>query len=152
MTIDSKLDLNFRLLKVQHSSVKILVVFPVFTNFYFIISAAIPVASQENIIIDELLYIFSGVPGNFIVHQPVKETYDPRTFLISDDLDYALRQIVQQMLPLASNYSIVRRFVEHSNMWSGQVIHAFVAAIEVLLKDYYVSTEHIYIIFFIDGL
>lgn len=101
--------------------------------------AGIPVSSQENIIIDELLYLFSGISGNYIVHQPVKDTYDPRTFIISDDLDDALKQIVQQMLPLASNYSIVRRFIEHCNMWSGQVLHALVAAIEILLKDYYVS-------------
>lgn len=98
-------------------------------------------ASQENIIIDELLYVFSGIPGNYIVHQPVKETYDPRTFLISEDLDDALKQIVQQMLPLASNYSIVRRFIEQCDMWSGQVLHALVAAIEILLKDYYVSSN-----------
>ncbi|XP_034825232.1 gamma-tubulin complex component 2-like isoform X2 [Maniola hyperantus] len=109
--------------------------------------AGIPVLSQENIIIDELLYIFSGIPGNFIVHQPVKDTYDHRTFLISDDLDDALKQIVQEMLPLASNYSIVRRFIENCDMWSGQVLHALVGAIEILLKDYYtmiaqLETEH----------
>ncbi|XP_039745770.1 gamma-tubulin complex component 2-like isoform X3 [Pararge aegeria] len=109
--------------------------------------AGIPVLSQENIIIDELLYIFSGIPGNFIVHQPVKDTYDQRTFLISDELDDALKQIVQEMLPLASNYSIVRRFIESCDMWSGQVLHALVGAIEVLLKDYYtmiaqLETEH----------
>nr|XP_026491623.1 gamma-tubulin complex component 2-like isoform X2 [Vanessa tameamea] len=110
--------------------------------------SGIPVTSQENIIIDELLYVFSGISGNFIVPKPAKDTYDPRTFMISDDLDDALKQIVQQMLPLASNYSIVRRFIEHCNMWSGQVLHALVAAIEVLLKDYYtmiaqLETEHL---------
>lgn len=109
--------------------------------------AEIPLASQENIIIDELLYIFAGVPGNYIVHQQVKDTFDPRTFIIVDDLDDALKQIVKQMLPLASNYSIVRRFIENCNMWSGQVLHALVAAIEILLKDYYtmiaqLETEH----------
>lgn len=83
--------------------------------------------------------MFSGIPGNYIVHQPVKNFYEPRTFLISEDLDDALRQIVQQMLPLASNYSIVRRFIEHCDIWSGQVIHALVAGFEILLKDYYVS-------------
>ncbi|XP_047522508.1 gamma-tubulin complex component 2-like isoform X2 [Pieris napi] len=109
--------------------------------------AGIPVLSQENIIIDELLYVFTGVPGNYIVHKPVKEMYEPRQFIISDDLDDALKQIVQQMLPVASNYSIVRRFIENCDMWSGQVLHALVAAIEILLKDYYtmiaqLETEH----------
>lgn len=46
------------------------------------------------------------------------------------------------MLPLASNYSIVRRFIEHCDMWSGQVLHALVAAIEILMKDYYVSVYY----------
>lgn len=96
--------------------------------------------SQENIIVDELLFLFTGVPGNFIVHQPVKHMYEAREFLIAEDLDDALRQIVQQMLPLASNYSIVRRFVEQVDLWSGQVLQALVAGIEMLLKDYYVST------------
>ncbi|XP_041973122.1 gamma-tubulin complex component 2-like isoform X2 [Aricia agestis] len=99
--------------------------------------AGIPVESQENIIIDELLYLFSGVPGNYIVNLPVKETYDARSFQIAEDLDDALKQIVRQMLPLASNYSIVRRFIEDCDMWSGRVLHALVAAIEELLKDYY---------------
>ncbi|GBP06945.1 Gamma-tubulin complex component 2 [Eumeta japonica] len=109
--------------------------------------ADVPFASQENIVIDELLYIFSGIPGNYIVHQPVKGTFEQRSFTISEDLDDALRHIIQQMLPLASNYSIVRRFIEHCNLWSGQVLHAFVAALETLLKDYYImiaqlETEH----------
>ncbi|XP_063636095.1 gamma-tubulin complex component 2-like [Cydia splendana] len=109
--------------------------------------AGVPLASQENMIIDDLLYVFSGVPGNYIVHQATKDTYEPRSFNISDDLDDALKQIVQQMLPLASNYSIVRRFIEQCDMWSGQVLHALVAAIEILLKDYYtmlaqLETEH----------
>ncbi|CAK1551881.1 unnamed protein product [Leptosia nina] len=99
--------------------------------------AVIPVISQENIIIDELLYVFNGIPGNYIVHKPVKDIYEPRQFLIAEDLDDALKQIVQQMLPIASNYSIVRRFIENCDMWSGQVLHALVAGIEILLKDYY---------------
>lgn len=103
------------------------------------IIAGVPVLSQENIIVEELLYLFSGIPGNYIVHRPTKEMYEPRAFIISDDVDDALKQIIQQMLPLASNYSIVRRFIEHIDMWSGQILHALVAAIEVLLKDYYVS-------------
>lgn len=98
-----------------------------------------PVLSQENIIVEELLYLFSGIPGNYIVHRPIKEMYEPRVFIISEDVDDALKQIIQQMLPLASNYSIVRRFIEHIDMWSGQILHALVAAIEILLKDYYVS-------------
>ncbi|KAJ2950612.1 hypothetical protein O0L34_g8866 [Tuta absoluta] len=109
--------------------------------------AGVPVPSQENIIIDELLYIFSGIPGNYIVHNPVKEMYEPRTFTISEDVNDAFKQIIHQMLPLASNYSIVRRFIEQCNMWSGQVLHALVAGLEILLKDYYtmlaqLETEH----------
>lgn len=103
------------------------------------ILAGVPVMSQENIIVEELLYLFSGIPGNYIVHRPTKEMYEHRAFIISEDVDDALKQIIQQMLPLASNYSIVRRFLENINMWSGQILHALVAAIEVLLKDYYVS-------------
>lgn len=103
------------------------------------ILAGIPVLSQENIIVEELLYLFSGIPGNYIVHRPTKEMYEPRGFIICEDVDDALKQIIQQMLPLASNYSIVRRFIENIDMWSGQILHALVAAIDVLLKDYYVS-------------
>lgn len=107
------------------------------TNIYIL--AGVPVLSQENIVVEELLYLFSGIPGNYIVHRPTKEMYEPRSFIISEDVDDALQQIIQQMLPLASNYSIVRRFIENIDMWSGQILHALVAAIEILLKDYYVS-------------
>lgn len=110
--------------------------------------AGIPPSSQENILIDDLLYIFEGLPGTHIVPQQLKDPYEPRTFTVSEDIDQSLRQIVLQILPLASHYSVVRRFIEKTELWSGQVIHALVAAIETFMKDYYImiaqlETEHL---------
>lgn len=101
--------------------------------------ADIPKISQETILIDDLLYCLEGIPGKYIVPQPLKDPYGPRTFEISSEVDEALHNIIQQLLPLASHYSVVRMFIESSNFWSGKVIHALVNAMEILLKDYFVS-------------
>lgn len=57
-------------------------------------------------------------------------------FFISDP---SLRELTKQILPLASHYSIVMRFIqEKSNFEYGQVNHALTAAMNSLIKDYMV--------------
>lgn len=85
-----------------------------------------------------MLYCLEGIPGKYIVPQPLKDPYGPRTFEISPEVDEALRHIIQQLLPLASHYSMIRRFIESGRFWSGKVIHALINAMEILLKDYFV--------------
>jgi len=57
-------------------------------------------------------------------------------FFISDP---SLREMTKQILPLASHYSMVMRFIqEKSNFEHGQVNHALTAAMSSLIKDYMV--------------
>lgn len=59
-----------------------------------------------------------------------------RIFFISDP---SLRELTKQILPLASHYSMVMRFIqEKSNFEYGQVNHALTAAMNSLIKDYMV--------------
>jgi gamma-tubulin complex component 2 len=57
-------------------------------------------------------------------------------FFISDP---SLRELTKQILPLASHYSMVMRFIqEKSHVEYGQVNHALTAAMNSLIKDYMV--------------
>lgn len=57
-------------------------------------------------------------------------------FFISD---LSLREMTKQILPLASHYSMVVRFIqEKSNFKYGQVNHALTSAMNSLMKDYMV--------------
>jgi len=59
-----------------------------------------------------------------------------RIFFISDP---SLRELTKQILPLASHYSMVMRFIqEKSSFEYGQVNHALTSAMNSLIKDYMV--------------
>jgi Spc97 / Spc98 family. len=59
-----------------------------------------------------------------------------RVLFISDP---SLRELTKQILPLASHYSMVMRFIqEKSHFEYGQVNHALTAAMNSLIKDYMV--------------
>ena len=59
-----------------------------------------------------------------------------RIFFVSDP---SLRELTKQILPLASHYSMVMRFIqEKSSFEYGQVNHALTSAMNSLIKDYMV--------------
>nr|CAD7569218.1 unnamed protein product [Timema californicum] len=121
---------------------------------------AVPIGSQENILLEDLLYCLEGVEGEYIVPNPLQGPYEPRTFTISScvdaggeqyhynphwpehhvvSADQSLRELAIQILPLASHYSMVVRFMEEkSGFQYGQVNHALAAAMGCLIKDYLV--------------
>nr|CAD7264977.1 unnamed protein product [Timema shepardi] len=100
---------------------------------------AVPIGSQENILLEDLLYCLEGVEGEYIVPNPLQGPYEPRTFTISSCVDQSLRELAIQILPLASHYSMVVRFMEEkSGFQYGQVNHALAAAMGCLIKDYLV--------------
>jgi len=54
-------------------------------------------------------------------------------------LDPSLRELVKQILPLASHYSMVMRFIQEKSQFEyGQVNHALTATMNALIKDYMV--------------
>ncbi|PSN40194.1 Gamma-tubulin complex component 2 [Blattella germanica] len=76
---------------------------------------AIPVGSQESALLEDLLYCLVGAE------------------------DPSLRELVKQILPLASHYSMVMRFIQEKSQFEyGQVNHALTAAMNTVIKDYMV--------------
>lgn len=104
-----------------------------------------------------------GIDGLYIISEPLTMPYAIKTFVISSDmskehsfftlhylkqfklcniffiLGISFKQLAQQILPLASCYSMTVRFVEEKVLPDdGQVNHALRGAIRSLLKDYLV--------------
>ncbi|XP_055677450.1 gamma-tubulin complex component 2 homolog isoform X2 [Lutzomyia longipalpis] len=101
-------------------------------------AAAIPITSQENIILSELLYTFIGIRGTYIVPEFQEDVLVG--FKISDQIHDTLREIIRDILPLAVYYSQIQRFVQQmDDLESGPVLQALSAALNELLHDYYMS-------------
>ncbi|XP_044734773.1 gamma-tubulin complex component 2-like isoform X2 [Chrysoperla carnea] len=102
-----------------------------------LMTVSVPAVSQESIIIDDLMYILTGVEGHIIEPLPIQEPYAPREFTFNQELDPSLQNLIKLTFPLASNYSIVQRFIEEKVKFeAGQVNHALVAAMTGFVKDY----------------
>ncbi|XP_060820423.1 gamma-tubulin complex component 2-like isoform X2 [Bombus pascuorum] len=97
----------------------------------------VPIVSQESILLWDILYCLKGIDGTYIVSEPLTSPYAVKTFNISPDVCISYKQLTQQILPLASHYSMAARFVEEKVLpEDGQVNHALRGAIKSLLKDY----------------
>ncbi|XP_021928970.1 gamma-tubulin complex component 2-like isoform X2 [Zootermopsis nevadensis] len=100
---------------------------------------AIPVCSQESMVIEEILFCLEGAESDYIVPNPLRGLYETRVFSISESIDPSLHEMVKQILPLASHYSMVMRFIQEKSQFEcGQVNHALTAAMNTLIKDYMV--------------
>ncbi|XP_015121074.1 gamma-tubulin complex component 2 isoform X1 [Diachasma alloeum] len=107
---------------------------PEFLNPY---QKVVPAVSQEAILLWDLLHCLKGMNGSYIVSEPLTGPYDVKSFVISSDVGTSYKQLAQQILPLASYYSMTVRFVEEKvHADDGQVNHALRGALSCLLKDY----------------
>lgn len=104
-------------------------------------ATALPLTEQESVILNELIYCLIGIRGSYInAEQP--NGLEPIKFKISEQIQVSLRDIVNQILPLASHYSQIQRFVEQSCQPAcGQVLQALSSALRLLTNDYYVRFE-----------
>lgn len=69
---------------------------------------ALPLASQEAAIVEDLLYVLIGVDGRYITAQPLVGR-ENRSFLVDPNLDMSVKELVARILPVAASYSIVTR-------------------------------------------
>ncbi|XP_044749279.1 gamma-tubulin complex component 2-like isoform X2 [Coccinella septempunctata] len=100
-------------------------------------NATVPVISQENILIDDLLNIMIGLPGCYIEPEELKDPYGPRTFKINDNVPLHLKELVKQILPIASHYSIIQRFIEEKMRFEfGQVNNALAEKMAAIIKEH----------------
>jgi gamma-tubulin complex component 2 len=101
--------------------------------------AAVPAVSQENILIEDLLNVLIGLPGCYIEAEELNDLYGPRTFKINDNVPLPLQELVKQILPIASHYSIIQRFTEEKMRFEfGQVNNALAEVMNSILKEHIV--------------
>jgi gamma-tubulin complex component 2 len=99
--------------------------------------AAVPAVSQENILIEDLLNVLIGLPGCYIEAEELNDLYGPRTFKINDNVPLPLQELVKQILPIASHYSIIQRFTEEKMRFEfGQVNNALAEVMNSILKEH----------------
>lgn len=60
----------------------------------------------------------------------------PIIFKISEQIDISLREIVKDILPMASHYSIIQKFVQWGRFVNNQIIQALSAALQDILDKY----------------
>ncbi|XP_015834942.1 gamma-tubulin complex component 2 isoform X1 [Tribolium castaneum] len=101
------------------------------------ICPAVPVVSQENILIKDLLVVLIGIPGCYIEAEELNDPYAPRTFKINDNVPLPLQELVKQILPIASHYSLIQRFAEEKLRFEfGQVNNALAEEMSAILKEH----------------
>lgn len=101
--------------------------------------AGLSIVEQEREIIDDLLYCFIGIPGTYIkpiVSSEADNRFGPIKFKISEQIDISLREIVKDILPIASHYSIIQKFVQWGRFMNNQIIQALSAALQDILDKY----------------
>lgn len=108
--------------------------------------AALPIANQENLIINDLIYLFIGITGDYITPVFTAESengFAPIKFNISDQIDVSLRNIVEDILPMASHFSIVQKFAQWGSRINNQILQALSEALQSILYDYRVSVTQL---------
>ncbi|XP_034120868.1 gamma-tubulin complex component 2 homolog [Drosophila guanche] len=88
---------------------------------------ALPVAMQQRYILKDLMQCLVGIRAQYIV---------PEDFIIDAQLDGSMREVVQQILPLATYFSGIQRLMAASD-GHGQVLNALNAALQDLTSDFY---------------
>uniref|UniRef100_A0A8C0ZI35 Gamma-tubulin complex component n=1 Tax=Cyanistes caeruleus TaxID=156563 RepID=A0A8C0ZI35_CYACU len=74
----------------------------------------LPLASQESMIVEDLLYVLIGVDGRYITAQALVGRQN-RAFSLDPNLDLSIKELVTRILPVAASYSAVTRFIEEKS-------------------------------------
>jgi gamma-tubulin complex component 2 len=111
-----------------------------------------PVEVQEALILEDLLYVLTGIEGQYIHYAAHYTPEDAASrlrgasFVVDAALDPSLRGLVERILPLATYYTSIFAFIEtESSLEFGTVMHALCAGIRDVLKEYQtlvVQLEH----------
>ena len=70
------------------------------------------ISAQEEQLVDDLLNCMIGIEGTFIKTPTLLDKHSERTFHVDRSLDPAMRELTKRIIPVCSNYSLIRRFVE----------------------------------------
>ncbi|KDR70247.1 hypothetical protein GALMADRAFT_255134 [Galerina marginata CBS 339.88] len=102
----------------------------------------VPLDIQEALILEDLLFVLTGIEGAYITYHPEysPEDDDPLQgirFVVAPSLDSSLSDLVERVLPLGMYYTAIFAFIEQrSHLDFGLVNHALCAAIREMLRDY----------------
>lgn len=98
---------------------------------------------QEALMMEDVLYIFTGIEGSFI---RFSDSFDPNIqsdklkgpeFRISKNLDPSLKDLTVSIVSVAKHYCALRAFVDYeSGKNFGRVNQALCSSIRGILKDY----------------
>lgn len=96
-----------------------------------------PLISQDVPLIEDLLSCFLGFSGQFIVPEPLEELWAVRTFTINNRIDLKLAELAKKCLVMASDFSMVMRFIQENRKLSvGRVNQALAAAMNNVIRSY----------------
>ncbi|XP_037939235.1 gamma-tubulin complex component 2 homolog isoform X2 [Teleopsis dalmanni] len=105
---------------------------------------AIPITSQESILLRDLIYVLTGMQGSYITMnyngKVTNQFLNKFTveYEISPQVHSTLQDITREILPLAKYYLCIHHYME---LWSfsnsGQVMEALSEALRKLMHDYY---------------
>ncbi|XP_017491550.1 PREDICTED: gamma-tubulin complex component 2 homolog isoform X4 [Rhagoletis zephyria] len=99
--------------------------------------SAIPINSQETLLLYDLIYCLTGMRGSYITSEESGQSGGLK-FKISEQIHSSLRDIAQEMLPLASYYTCVEQFIQNASFSDcGQVLQALSEALRSIIHDYY---------------
>uniref|UniRef100_A0A2M4BDP6 Gamma-tubulin complex component n=1 Tax=Anopheles marajoara TaxID=58244 RepID=A0A2M4BDP6_9DIPT len=102
--------------------------------------AAIPMASQEPIVVKELVRCLVALKGSLIMPQKPHPAAGLLEFQLSPQLTDSCRDMVKEILPFAANFSCVQQFIEESSILEGGlVLQALRSVLKTLMTDYYLS-------------
>ncbi|KAJ3095832.1 hypothetical protein HDU97_006473 [Phlyctochytrium planicorne] len=102
------------------------------------------VDQQETLVMEDLLFVLMGLEGKYIRNgNPPARTEDDGyilpSYVIDDTMDPSLASLAQRIANAAAHYNPVSHFMEtHSRFSYGRVVHALVAAMRGVIKDYLV--------------
>ncbi|CAL8090112.1 unnamed protein product [Orchesella dallaii] len=97
---------------------------------------------QEQLLLQEVLYVLCGAEGSLITVQPVS----PRgiTFSIDRRVEQSLRDLTLQITQLASYFYTVTHYVEnYCDFKHGKVNQALSAAIRDIIKEYFIMISQL---------
>eukprot|EP01135_Chromosphaera_perkinsii_P003727 Nk52_evm45s252 gene=Nk52_evmTU45s252 len=111
----------------------------------------VPIATQEAVLIDNLLYVMMGVEGTYI-RLKSKQAKGSKpgghfgnvgtshvTFELDSTIDTSFADLIERILPMCSDYAFLCRFVENNNDFcNGLVVHSLCSALRTVIKEYLV--------------
>lgn len=104
--------------------------------------AAVPLDIQEALVLEDLIFVLSGVSGTYITSvSPLDDNNEPllrgATFVCEPTMAHHFQDIVNRILPLATHYIAINHFIEsRSELGFGLVNHALCAAVRQMMHDY----------------